>query len=219
MIKVVIFDFDGVLVDSNEAWAGAFSKASRSVGIKKEFTLDDIRPHCGKSYMEVLRNTLPKYSAEADVMDAMYANFISLATSDEFIKSFREIKGIKGMLRWLKKRCRLAVGSGNSKKLLNGFIEKLGMGKYFDLVVSGDEVKRGKPNPDMLLKIIRHFKVSPKEALYVGDARSDIIAAKRANIRSVAVLTGALNREEAEELNPDFIVSDATQLQELLSCM
>jgi len=219
MIKVVIFDFDGVLVDSNQAWADAFTTASKAAGLQKEVTYDDLRPHCGKPYLEVFRNAHPGAAGSKDVMDAMYSHFLRLATSDEFLKTFREIKGINGSLKRLKKRFRLAVGSGNSKKLLNRFLDKMGMSKYFDFVVAGDEVKKGKPNPDMLLKIINHFKVRADEAIYIGDASADIMAAKRANMRSVAVLTGALSREEAEELNPDFIVSDATQLQELLSCM
>jgi len=219
MIKVVIFDFDGVLVDSNEAWAEIFNKASKAAGVNRNFTYDDIKPHYGKPYIEVFRSAHPRFSQDRDVLDAMYSNFISLATSDQFVDSFKAIGGIKSALGKLKKRCRLAVGSGNNKRLLNGFLAKLGLSKYFDFVVSGDDVKNGKPSPDMLLKIINHFGVSPHEAVYVGDSGSDIIAAKRAKVRSVAVLTGALSLEQAQDLRPDFIVNDVTQLQDVLSCI
>lgn len=219
MIKVVIFDFDGVLVDSNEAWADIFNKASKAAGVKKDFTYDDIRPHYGKPYVEVFKSAHPKFRENHDVMQVMYTNFINLATSDEFADSFKMIRGLKGTLGRLRKKCRLAIGSGNSKGLLNGFLAKLGLSSYFDFVVSGDDVKNGKPSPDMLLKIIDHFGVSPREAVYVGDSGPDIIAAKRAKMRSVAVLTGALSREEAQELGPDFIVNDVTRLQGVLSCM
>ncbi len=216
MIKVIIFDFDGVLVDSNEAWIGIFNKASKAAGVRRSFTYEDIRPHYGKPYIEVFRSAHPKFRESDNVLDLMYANFMDLANSDDFTDSFRPISGIKGVLGKLSKKCRLAVGSGNSNRILNRFLKKLGLRKYFDFVVGGDQVKRGKPNPDMLLKIMNHFNVSPDEAVYVGDSMSDIIAAKRAKMKSVAVLTGALSREQAEELRPDFILDNATQVQEVL---
>jgi len=219
MIKVVIFDFDGVLFDSNQAWVELFNQASREAGAERSFTFEDIRSQCGKPYMDVLNHAFPGIHNDSGALAAMYSNFLKIAKTDEFLASFREIKGMKGSLRMLKRKFKLAVGSGNSRKLLNRFIYKLGFSKYFDLVVSSDDVSRGKPNPDMILKVVRHFRVSPGEAVYVGDSCSDFIAAKRANVRSVAVLSGALSREQAEELCPDFIVGDATELQELLSCM
>ena len=89
----------------------------------------------------------------------------------------------------------------------------------FDLVVAGDDVKNGKPHPDMLLAALEHFHIEPHEAVYVGDAAADILAAKNAGMASIAVLTGALNRLEAENLNPDYIVEDVTKIHEALSCM
>jgi phosphoglycolate phosphatase-like HAD superfamily hydrolase len=71
----------------------------------------------------------------------------------------------------------------------------------------------------MLLKIIDHFGVDPAETVYVGDSESDIIAAKSAKTVSVAVLSGALDKEQARDLKPDFIIKDATHLPEVLECM
>ena len=219
MIKAVIYDFDGVLVDSNEAWAEIYGKAMNAAGVKKKFTYDDIKHHYGKSYIEVFKGTNPKFKHNEDVLEVMYSNFLNLATKDEFLHSFNTIGGIKGSLAELKKRFKLAVGSGNSKRLLNRFLEKLGLMEYFDFVISGNDVKNGKPSPDMLLKVIEHFRIKPDEAVYVGDTTNDVIAAKRAKMRCVVVLTGALDREEAEQLKPDFIIEDATKLPEVLKCM
>jgi len=219
MIKAVIFDFDGVLVDSNEAWIDILNRSSQAAGVNKRLTYDDIKPHYGKPIKDVFRSAHPKLGRDGDVLEVMYTNFVNFATEDEFVDSIKTIKGIKNSLRKLRKKYRLAVGSANSRRLLNGFLAKLGLSKYFDFVVSGNDVANGKPNPEMLLKIINNFGISPGEAVYVGDSISDIIAAKRAKVRSVVVLTGALSLEQAQDLRPDFIVNDATQLQEVLSCM
>ncbi|UCD03267.1 MAG: HAD family hydrolase [Candidatus Aenigmatarchaeota archaeon] len=219
MIKLVMFDFDGVLVDSNEAWADIYDKAAKATGLEKDITYDQLRQHYGKPYIEVLRAGVPELVGDEKAMDEMYKSFVELASSEDFVSSFRSIKGLKNSLANLKKRFKLAVGSGNTKRSINRFLHKLGLHEYFDLVVAGDEVSKGKPDPDMLIKAMEHFRVRPEEAVYVGDAKADIIAAKRAGIASIAVLTGALSKEEAEELDPDYIVDDATKVPEVLACM
>lgn len=218
MIKLVVFDFDGVLVDSNEAWAGAYREAAERAGIPGDFSYDDIKCHFGKPYIEVFRNS-SRAPAEDETIEKLYDHFVDITSTEEFTSSMKRIKGVKKSLSDLKKSVRLAVGSGNSRNMLNGFLSKLGLTKYFDLVVSGDDVSKGKPSPDMLLKAAKHFGVKPREAVYVGDSGCDIIAAKRAGMCSVAVLTGVLTREEALRLRPDFIVEDATKISEVLACL
>ncbi len=220
MIKLVMFDFDGVLVDSNRAWAEIYSKTAEATGIRKRCVkYEDIKAHYGKPYGEVIKAACPEAAEDDSVMENMYSNFVDLSSSEEFASSFDAIKGVRNSLRELKKKFKLAVGTGNSKRVINMFLSRFGMTKYFDLVVAGDDVENGKPNPDMLLKALDHFKIKPKEAVYVGDAKSDVIAAKRAGMRSVAVLTGAMSRLDAEKIDPDYIVEDATKVEEVVSCM
>jgi len=219
MIKVVIFDFDGVLVDSNEAWAEALGKAFEATGVDKKVTYDDIKPHYGKPYVEVFRGVHPKCRNDKDTLECMYKNFMEIAESDEFSDSMNTIKGTRRFLGQMKKKFRLAVGSGNSRRVLNRFLKKLKLEKYFEATVAGDEVRRGKPSPDLLLEAIRKLRVKPSEAVYVGDSESDIIAAKKAGVKSIAVLTGALDMKAAKKLKPDYIAEDVTKIQEALKCM
>jgi phosphoglycolate phosphatase-like HAD superfamily hydrolase len=217
MIKLVVFDFDGVLVDSNEAFAGAYKEATERAGVHQDFTYDDIKSQLGKPYIEVFKGS--GGACDEETLERVYSHFVDITSSEDFTSSVKHIKGVKRSLFNLKKSVRLAVGSGNSKRMLNGLLSKLGLTRYFDFVVSGDDVKKGKPSPDMLIKAMKHFRVKPREAVYVGDSRHDIMAAKRAGMRSVAVLTGVLTREEAKRLHPDFIVEDATKVHEVLACL
>ncbi len=219
MIKLVMFDFDGVLVDSNEAWADVYMKSASDAGLSKKVTYDDLKPHYGKPYIEFFKAAFPGVENDKHVTEKLYNSFVSLASSDDFTLSFKPIAGVKGMLSELKKSFKLTLGSGNSRRILGKFIKKLGFDEYFDLVVAGDDVDNGKPHPDMLLKAVKHFDIEPEEAVYVGDAAADIMAAKNAGVRSIAVLTGALSRPEAENLNPDYIIEDATKIHDALSCM
>ena len=205
MIKLVVFDFDGVLVDSNQAFAQAYRSAAERAGISGDFAYDDIKCHFGKPYIEVFRNSSRLPTEDGD-LEKLYDNFVDITSSEDFTSSVKHIKGVKRSLSNLKKSVRLAVGSGNSRRMLNGLLSKLGLSRYFDLVVSGDDVKKGKPSPDMLLKAMKHFRVKPRETVYVGDSGCDIIAAKRAGMRSVAVLTGVLRRRPVLLWIDDFEV-------------
>lgn len=219
MIKVVIFDFDGVLVDSNEAWIDVLNKSTHAAGVKKKMTYDDLRKHYGKPIVEIFKSAHPRFGHDSDALEATYSRFMELASKDSLVESFNQIGGIKQTLRKLKEKYHLAVGSGNNKRLLVRFLERLGLSKYFDMVVSGDDVENGKPSPEMLQLILSHYGVKPDVAVYVGDSESDVQAAKNAHVKSVVVLTGALSREDAEQLKPDSIVQDATKLPEVLGCM
>lgn len=216
MIKLVIFDFDGVLADSNEAWVDIFNKASNATGINQSFTYDDIRSDYGKPYIEVIRNAHPKFKEGGEILESMYTNFLTLATADDFIESFKSIKGTKKILSELKKKYKLAVASGNSKRLLVKYLNNLKLYNYFDFIASGDEVKHGKPYPDILIKILDHFKIDAKNSVYIGDSESDILAAKSAKMTSITVLTGALNKDSALQLKPDHIIKDVTCIFEVL---
>ncbi|MBN1896745.1 MAG: HAD family hydrolase [Candidatus Aenigmarchaeota archaeon] len=219
MIKLVLFDFDGVLVNSNEAWVDVQNRLAKDIGVERKISYDSLKPMYGKPYMDVLRGLHPEARQDSDVLTTMYNNMMEIASSDDFLDSFSTIAGIEDSLIRLKKKFKLAVASGNNKKVLHRFIEKFGLNGYFDFVVSADEVENGKPHPDMLNKALEHFGLEPHECVYVGDAVSDIQAAKKAKMYSIAVLSGALSREEATEMQPDFIVEDATKVQAVLECM
>lgn len=219
MIKLIMFDFDGVLVDSNEAWADVYKKSASDAGLRKKITYEDLKPHYGKPYIEFFKAAFPEISDDKGVAEKLYSSFVNLSSSEELPDSFRVIPGVNDSLTKLKKNFKLALGTGNSRRIIGKFMNRLGFDKYFDLVVAGDDVVNGKPHPDMLLKALNHFNLEPDEAVYVGDAPADILAAKNAGMKSVVVLTGALSRIEAENINPDVIIEDVTKLPEVVSCL
>jgi phosphoglycolate phosphatase-like HAD superfamily hydrolase len=78
-------------------------------------------------------------------------------------------------------------------------------------------VKKEKPHPEILLRILKRFKLKSSEALYVGDARSDIELAKKAKVKSIIITRGAIrNPREARKLGADFVFRN---LSELLSAI
>ena len=84
----------------------------------------------------------------------------------------------------------LAIFTGKGRKTSLITLENMGMLDYFDLIISGDDVQNHKPSPDGLFRIINHYKFEPEEMILIGDAPSDIKAAKSAGVKSATVLWG-----------------------------
>ncbi|MBU4341263.1 MAG: HAD-IA family hydrolase, partial [Candidatus Altiarchaeota archaeon] len=103
---------------------------------------------------------------------------------------------------------KLAIATGNERSFLDRTMDYLNLDGLFDLTLCAEDVENSKPAPDIVLKAVEFFQVDKGDALFVGDAKSDILAAKGAGVTSVAVLSGVLDKEGAEELKPDFIVDD-----------
>ena len=216
MFKLIIFDLDGVLAISNHAHIAACQKSLKEAGIKRKIRDEDITPFFGEAYEIVLRNLMADEYTEGKLKFAIDYHHKSIH-SDKFLEDIHKIDGLNELLAELKKKnLRLAIASGNDRPFINKALKFLGMGGLFDLVVGADDVEKSKPAPDMLNKAIDFFGILPGEALFVGDAKNDIISAKSAGVKSAAVLTGILNKKTAGELEPDFILSDVLELGKIL---
>jgi beta-phosphoglucomutase-like phosphatase (HAD superfamily) len=178
-VRVVIFDCDGVMFDSKQA---------------NEAYYNHILAHFGKPQMNgrqsdfVHMNTAERsvaylFRGDPKLQDAMgywrgmsYLPFIPLMEMEPYLKEF---------LAYLRPAHKTAI-STNRSDTMGPVLAHHGLEAYFDLVVSCLDVKDPKPSPESLLKIIDHFKLSPEEAIYVGDSEIDESAARAAGIRLVA---------------------------------
>ena len=215
MFDLFVFDLDGVLWDSNDAHVNVCKKALYKAGIKQNFDVKDITSFFGQPYKEVLKALLGDlYTPEK--LELAYDEQQRLIYDDGFFDHVHKITGVESILSDLKKRdVKLAVASGNQRRFLIKALDFLDISGFFDIVLSADDVKNSKPDPEMLIKAMEFCNTKPKDTVFIGDARNDVLAAKSANTISTVVLTGALNLYEAEELNPDFIVESVLDLDVL----
>jgi pyrophosphatase PpaX len=217
MFGLVLFDFDGVLVISNDAHIDVCQRALKKAGIDREINPDEITDHFGKSYEDVLKAIMGEdYSPER--FDIGYKEQRKLLYSDSFFKNVRRISGVREFLLGLRKKgIKLALASGNERAFLDKALRLLELDNVFDLILSAEDVSNSKPDPEMVFRAMEKFGVRPEETLFVGDAKNDVLAAKGANARSAVVLTGVLDREEAKKLKPDFILEDVFGVRSLVA--
>lgn len=173
MIKAVLFDMDGVLVDSIEAWFRLFNKTLKHFG-KEEFAREKF---LNKVWGGPIERDAEEFFGKPleDVKKFYFDNF------DSFKENLRLFPNTKETLTILKnKKLKLGLVTNTPKKQAYKLINHLKLKEYFDVVVGGDEVEHGKPDPDMILLACRILGVKPRDSIYVGDTNVDIIAGKKA---------------------------------------
>ena len=123
----------------------------------------------------------------------------------------------------LHRKYKLSVATGMDPKLLRETImPKFKIPNVFYKIISAYDVEdaaKHKPHPHMLEELMKDQRVKPEETIFVGDARDDVLMAKAAHVEPIVVLTGHLNRKEAEELGVKYIIRDVTKLESVLSAL
>jgi beta-phosphoglucomutase-like phosphatase (HAD superfamily)/predicted enzyme related to lactoylglutathione lyase len=183
-VRAVIFDFDGTLVDSEPNYYRADREMLGRRGIP--FTAEEKRRYIGGSSLDMwadlrLRLSLPESADELVALrDGLYLE-IALAKTEVFPEMRRLWDRVRG---W---PLPIAVASGSAPNVLRRLLAAVGLAGDGDVVVSAEEVARGKPAPDVFLEAARRLGVSPEECVVVEDTRYGVEAAKRAFMRCVAV--------------------------------
>lgn len=178
MVKAVLFDMDGVLVDSLDAWFKLFNMSLKHFG-KKEFTWNHFMDNVWGGPIE--RDAQEFFGKPVEeVIDFYYDNF------DFFKKNLRLFPHTKETLKELKDMgLKLGLVTNTPGKQAHKLLDYLRLKKYFDVIVGGDEVKNGKPAPDIVFEACKRLNLDVKDAVLVGDTEMDMLSGKDAGCVSI----------------------------------
>lgn len=204
-IAAVVFDMDGVLINSHPAHHGAWREFFRSLGtsISNEelsFILD------GRTRTEILRHFLGNLP-ESELQH--YGR-----RKDEIFRSMEwQIEPVAGVIYFLEElhRCGIAsaVATSASEIRTLSTIERLGLAEYFAAVITASDVQQGKPDPMVFNLACQRIGVSPEKALAFDDAPAGIESAKAAGMRCIGVASNGLSQRlldaGAESVIADFV--------------
>ena len=179
MIKLVAFDCDGVLFDSQQANIAFYNAilarfdrpplAPEAVGYIHSHTVWESLHHIFNGY--------PDLAAVFDFARSFdYGPFISMMVEEPFLREF---------FQFLRPGCYVALAT-NRTTTTGAVLTYHGLADDFDLVVSAQDVSRPKPHPESFVRILEHFGLSPLEAIYIGDSRVDEQFAANAGVPFVA---------------------------------
>lgn len=209
-IRLIIFDLDGTLVDAYPAITGSFNYAMRSLGYPAR-SPGVIRRAVGLGDEELLR----PFVKQEDLAKALRLYRSHHQTA--LLEGSRLFPGVKGLLNYSRgKGYLLAVASNRPTKFSRILIRHLKIDKYFDYVLCADKLRQGKPHPEILNKIRRHFSLKIDQALYVGDMVIDALAGRRAGINTVLVTTGSSSRSQIKKEEPYRIIRGIKGLLKML---
>lgn len=221
MIKLIIFDFDGVvIIGSNEGYITCYHKALEAVGVILDHDEERRRilARWGKGYKQQLAFLLEERPQLLEKAIAAYEYLYHNTTT--FEAKIQLVPGAEETLERLSRSYTLAIASGMMRKSMEQLLKKFSLKEYFTHVFTIDDVTdltHMKPSPYMVQEIMKLTNNTPEEALCIGDAVGDMVMAKAAGVTPVAVLTGHLTREEAEKLGVKHIIADITKLEGIIT--
>ena len=219
MIKNIIFDFDGVLVDSEILVAKAFSKYMQELGIKtneKEFA-----NLAGKKTVEVIDILSEKYSLKDK--QKFFDDIMNIA-SNIYKKELKTVVGVEEFLK--KSKHNLYIGSNSMKNRILDGLKRVGLEKYFNPnhIYSFDLVDNPKPHPDIYLKAVNDNDLIIDETIIIEDSVVGVQAGQDANVKVIGLTAGGhwnKNRDEKELINAGAFVTanDYNKIQEIIESL
>ena len=194
MIKNIIFDFDGVLVDSEILVAKAFAKYMQNFGIdidEKEFA-----SFAGKKTVQVIDILSKKYSIKDQ--DKFFKDIMEIA-SNIYKKELTTVKGAYDFVSNLK--FNMFIGSNSMKERIIDGLQRVKLDKYFkpEQVYSFDLVDNPKPDPDVYLKALEDNNLIKTETMIIEDSAVGVMAGVAANVKVIGLTAGGHWHEKRDE--------------------
>jgi len=186
---VIILDLDGTLADTIEAHIEAARKALKELGY--DVPKEELRKRFGIPLKEILNDL------------KIYVDYEEVSKKRLEFFDFSKIKLIDGAEEFLvraKMKHKLALVTNTEKKLTYKILEHLGIKNYFDLILTRDDVRKGKPDVEPYVRVVLYFKEHVKNCIAIGDSIYDLIPAKRLGMKAYGVLTGVGKKEELEKI-------------------
>ena len=214
-LKAVLFDMDGVIVDSEPLWSKAEEQLLARRNLRYSPQLKTAM--MGLDSSEAVGFLIKHYDLKESVGDVVAERNQLIA--DLFRQFLRPIPHALRLVRSVQAaEMKTGLVSSSPKKLVNLALSRLNITKLFDLILSGDQVARGKPAPDIYLTAARELGMNHENCLVIEDAPHGVAAAKAAGMCCLAISTSVSESElgEADRVVKGFAGVDLALLQDLM---
>jgi len=206
---LIVFDWDGTLIDSASAIATCIQEAAREMGLPVP-DRERASHVIGLGLHDSLRHAVPALPPEGygQFIDCYRRHFLHCEDSMQLFAGMREL------LHDLKERGHLlAIATGKSRRGLQRALELAELGEHFHATRCADET-HPKPHPAMLIELLEELAIEPQDSLMIGDTSHDLEMAHAAGVAAVAVCYGAHPERSLRALSPLACVASVRELQE-----
>lgn len=219
--QLLIFDFDGTLIDSVPDLADATNAMLTTLG-KESYSLDSIRNWVGNGSrmlveralvgkIEVIEGELTK--AETDYAEQVFFEAYKNINSSKTV-AYPDVD--KGLKKLQAADYKLALVTNKPIRFVPKILQSFGWQNLFSEVLGGDSLPVKKPDPAPLLHVCKALNVSPEQAVMIGDSKNDILAGQNANMDTLGLSYGYNYGQDIRELNPTEVFDDFATLVKYL---
>jgi HAD superfamily hydrolase (TIGR01509 family) len=211
-IKLIIYDLDGVLIDSSNAILKAFKRTLEEIGV--EVKPQEILGRIGMGLIDILEELLPKDNCENlwKLRDRYIHHFQDLGPEHTFLlpdvkETLSEIKEL-GIMQ--------SVATNKTKSEADRLLGMLGVRHYLDFVTGFMDVPNAKPAPDMILHTLKALKIDKKNVVFIDDTTTGLTAGIRAGVSTVGITTGIHDKETLSKVGPNYIIDSLHEIKKIL---
>lgn len=210
-IDLMIFDFDGTLADSIPAAVESIQFMLKELDFPFK-TAEEINVHVGFGEVPLVSGSIDS-DDPAKVQKAMDVYFDHYRR--EGIDKILVYPGVRDALEYFKDKRKIIVSNKNDG-LIKIILQRQGLDKFFSHVFGGESAPCLKPDPRLIKQLLEQYKLSPKQALFIGDMTVDIETGQNAGTYTCAVTYGFHPRHLLENARPDFLVGNLLELKNLI---
>ena len=209
MIKAVLFDLDGTLIDTNKLIMDSFKKAFKEI-----LDIEPPEEEIAMLFGRPLVKTLGQYSEErVNDLVKTYRDY-NESNHDNMCNTF---EGVKEMLIQLKDMgIKTAIVTSKRVSLAKRGMEISGILHLMDVIISPESTEKHKPNAEPALKACEILEIKPSEAIMVGDATYDILCGKSAGCKTIGVKYTAIPLDELRQASPDYFIDKPMEVIEIV---
>jgi phosphoglycolate phosphatase len=206
-IDVIIFDFDGVIVDSGSDIANAVNYTLNAFG-QSQLPREEIISYVGRGAKNLIRDCFK--DADEETIGKALPIYLEYYMEHAIIDTVL-YPNVKETLEYFRDK-KLGVVTNKPEELTKRILEGLGVREYFEVVLGPESLTHMKPHPEGLLKVLEAFGTNAEDALMIGDSYTDIQAGKSAGTYTCGVTYGLGAVEVLSAESPDFLIGDMLQL-------
>jgi phosphoglycolate phosphatase len=210
-IELIIFDLDGVIINSGADIASSVNYTLKYFG-KAELPEKEIISYVGHGSEKLIR-TCFKGEEEELIKAALYVYIgYYLEHCVEKTKLYNNLEETLNFFKYKK----MAIVTSKPEKIATKILKELGISDYFYLIIGPESVEELKPNPQGLLKVLKILKEIPENAIMIGDSYSDVEVGKTACVHTCGVTYGLGDKSKLIMSSPDFLIDDIGKLKEFI---
>ena len=194
-MKGILFDCDGVLVETEPLFAKASMEHLKDYGVDADYSF--VTSHNGLKEEIYLQNLMTEYHIDQDMQIFIEEEhrYLEKFLTEEYIKP---MPGIQEFIDWAKEKYKLGIGTASDMEHIHKILKIIDKEGVFSTIITGDRVQKGKPDPEVYLKGMEKLGIKPEETIVIEDSKNGIQAAKNAGAYAIGYKASEIEQDTSK---------------------